>query len=203
MSVGASKNITLILNGQKYDAKIQCSRPDSKETKIRWNASLSIIINQLFPLAENDDDYRPDMIFKKINEIEYELLLQLDNCPEPIELLSNFVYEDEGRKIPYYGLRYERSKKNREKTIEKYKATCQVCGFNFGKVYGSHGYGFIEVHHIEPLSSIGENANINPEDNLICLCSNCHRMIHRNKNKPLSIEELREIFKTNNPDRAD
>ena len=35
---------------------------------------------------------------------------------------------------------------------------------------------------------------INPEEDLVCLCSNCHRMIHRRRDKILTVEELKEIM---------
>ena len=35
---------------------------------------------------------------------------------------------------------------------------------------------------------------INPETDLVPVCSNCHRMIHRKKNEILSIEELKNIL---------
>lgn len=41
--------------------------------------------------------------------------------------------------------------------------------------------------------SIKQEVSKNPESDLIPLCSNCHKMIHRNPKQPLSIEELRVI----------
>ena len=37
---------------------------------------------------------------------------------------------------------------------------------------------------------------INPD--LVCLCANCHRMIHRKKNQVFSIEELRDAISKQN-----
>lgn len=35
---------------------------------------------------------------------------------------------------------------------------CEACSFDFEKVYGAHGKGFIETHHINPLNQReGEN----------------------------------------------
>jgi predicted HNH restriction endonuclease len=68
--------------------------------------------------------------------------------------------------------------------------TCKVCGFIFGDVYGDHGRGFIEAHHLYPVSE-GER-HTNPETDMTVLCSNCHRMIHRG-GEMLTVEELRCI----------
>lgn len=72
---------------------------------------------------------------------------------------------------------------------------CWVCGFNFGDVYGGHGYGFIEAHHIEPLSTRSESKETSVTD-FAMLCANCHRMIHRS-GKPMSVDELKRVVKRN------
>lgn len=55
--------------------------------------------------------------------------------------------------------------------------SCEVCGFDFHRVYGELGHGYIEVHHVAPLHIVGErNTKL---DDLACICSNCHRMCHR------------------------
>ena len=69
-----------------------------------------------------------------------------------------------------------------------------VCGFDFEFIYGEIGLSFIEVHHIKPLSSLDEETTINPQTDLVCLCSNCHRMIHRRRGEVLSIEQLKDII---------
>ena len=48
---------------------------------------------------------------------------------------------------------------------------------NFEQVYGELGKDYIEVHHLHPVSQ-GER-QVNPIEDLIPLCSNCHSMIHR------------------------
>ena len=101
----------------------------------------------------------------------------------------------EGARKEYVSVRYERSKSNRERAIKKYGCKCQVCGFDFGKAYGPLGEGFIEVHHIKFLKDTGET-DINPEEDLICLCSNCHRMIHRSQ-EYLTPEKLKKIYDAN------
>ena len=89
--------------------------------------------------------------------------------------------------------RYERNRFNRAACIEMHGDSCKVCRFNFGKVYGDHGKGFIHVHHIIPVSQIGENYRVNPATDLIPLCPNCHAMVHR-QIPPLSIQELSRLL---------
>lgn len=103
-------------------------------------------------------------------------------------------YGVEGTVKYYYGKRYERDSKNRRLAIEKHGLNCYVCDFNFEAVYGERGKDFIEIHHIKPLSTLLEVMEVNPEIDLVPLCSNCHRMIHRRKEDVLSVEELKSIL---------
>lgn len=57
-------------------------------------------------------------------------------------------------------------------------------------MYGERGKDYIEVHHVVPLASREEEATVNPDTDLVVLCANCHRMIHRKKNEILTLEEL-------------
>lgn len=83
----------------------------------------------------------------------------------------------EGAKHEATVTRYERDRDNRRKCIAHYGYVCQVCGMNFEKVYGELGKDFIEVHHLHPVSQ-GQRT-VNPIEDLVPLCSNCHSMIHR------------------------
>ncbi|HEX7304188.1 HNH endonuclease, partial [Lentzea sp.] len=65
---------------------------------------------------------------------------------------------------------------------------CEVCGFDFESFYGERGKGFAEVHHAVPLHVTGPTTT--KLDDLVVLCSNCHRMIHRGKNW-MTPDELR------------
>ena len=53
---------------------------------------------------------------------------------------------------------------------------CEVCGFSFEKAHGALGAGSIECHHLSP---IGADVRATEPDDLILICSNCHRMAHR------------------------
>src|SRR5699024_3020730 len=85
----------------------------------------------------------------------------------------------EGRSKYYYGKRYERNPENRRLAIKKHGVNCYACGFNFEEVYGERGKDFIEIHHIKPLSTLEKEVEIDPGTDLIPLCANCHRMVHR------------------------
>ncbi|MBK7873847.1 MAG: HNH endonuclease [Saprospiraceae bacterium] len=92
--------------------------------------------------------------------------------------------------------RYERHPKARAKCIEYWKCTCSVCEFDFEKVFGDLGKGFIHVHHLTPLSEIGKEYEVDPIKDLRPICPNCHAMIHR-ENPPLTIEQLKLVINKN------
>jgi 5-methylcytosine-specific restriction enzyme A len=69
---------------------------------------------------------------------------------------------------------------------------CEVCTFDFKQTYGERGDGFAEVHHAVPLHVTGLVKTRTSD--LVVLCSNCHRMIHRGK-QWLTPAELRALIK--------
>jgi predicted restriction endonuclease len=128
---------------------------------------------------------------EKFESKEIEKTIEADIDSEKAEDES---YYKDGAVKEYYGRRYERNPENRKKAIELHGLDCVVCGFNFEKVYGERGKGFIEVHHIKPLSTLEKEMVIDPEQDLVPVCSNCHRMIHRRKDDVLTVEELRSTL---------
>lgn len=94
---------------------------------------------------------------------------------------------------------YERNQQAREACISHFGCTCQICGTNFESVYGEIGKGFIHVHHVDFISSFnGVEHKINPCDELIPVCPNCHAMLHRKLNgKYLSPTELKSYVDVN------
>ncbi|HGW4613167.1 hypothetical protein AE07_01019 [Enterobacter cloacae BWH 43] len=117
--------------------------------------------------------------------------------PFPDEITSPENYA-EGTKKQVTVNSYERDPKARQACIDHHGTSCKCCGFDFEKVYGEHGKGFIHVHHIKPLHTVGENYVVNPIEDMVPLCPNCHAMIHRGS-EVLSIERLKELlFKGSN-----
>lgn len=74
---------------------------------------------------------------------------------------------------------------------------CQACGLDLEDRYGKLGRGYIEAHHMQPLSALAEGASVmrDPGKDFAVLCPNCHRMIHRLED-PSDIETLRKKIRT-------
>ncbi|WP_018632773.1 HNH endonuclease [Neomegalonema perideroedes] len=114
---------------------------------------------------------------------------ELDETPDPEA--PEFV---EGGRVRRMVNLYERDKDARAACVRHYGAKCQACEFDFRKAYGAHGEGFIHVHHLVPLSTIGEDYEVDPIKDLIPLCPNCHAMIHRGPEAPLTLSRLKQIL---------
>ena len=99
----------------------------------------------------------------------------------------------EGQEFSLEQTKYERNPVARQKCIEHFGATCNVCSYTFSEFYGQIGEGFIHIHHIAPISEHSGEYEVNPITDLVPLCPNCHAMIHR-KNPPYSVEELKNIY---------
>lgn len=94
--------------------------------------------------------------------------------------------------------KYERSTKARKECLQHYGYSCQVCGFNYEKVYGSIGRDYIHVHHLVPIHKVRENYIVNPHKDLVPVCANCHAMLHRKINgKEVEITQLRNVVNSN------
>lgn len=90
--------------------------------------------------------------------------------------------------------RYERDPRNRRICLEYSGTSCSICGMDFERTYGPIGMGFIHVHHIVPVSKLGEGYAIDPKRDLIPVCPNCHYMLHRT-DPPLLPDELRSMLR--------
>lgn len=78
----------------------------------------------------------------------------------------------------------------RRACLNHYGTTCQACGLDFEKMYGSLGKGFIHVHHVVDLATIGAKYRVDPIKDLRPVCPNCHAMLHR-ETPAMTVDELR------------
>jgi 5-methylcytosine-specific restriction protein A len=85
----------------------------------------------------------------------------------------------------------ERNSLVRNRALRLHGCTCQVCGFDYGARYGEIGRGFAEVHHLALLASSRGRIKVDVATDVAVLCANCHRMIHKQKPDPFTLDELR------------
>jgi len=78
------------------------------------------------------------------------------------------------------------------KIRDKYR--CRVCGTKFEEAYGQLGRLFAEAHHIVPLSKLKGQVERTPDD-LVTVCANCHRMLHRMEGTEDDLPRLRRVVR--------
>jgi len=205
LPVHDQRKIKLGFNGNQFDAYLK-SYLGEESVRLHWYKDFADRITESFPqqydyfLKESGEE--PDtaeMRFQKIAIDQYAIdFLLSDQINENTDPEEAFVEEIAGRLegMPktVVATRYERDPKNRLEAIRIHGLRCIPCGFDFSKTYGDRGQGYIEIHHINPVSELADAQIVDPVTDLVPVCSNCHRMIHRRKDKMLSIEELREII---------
>ena len=166
-------------------------------------------------LAKNGDTYLEEIPLSKINNywrdgvrvISEEVYERITSATSKVipqksiydeafnDLDASLVSGEEGKKKQSYVTTYERRPELRKAAIAIHGFSCSVCDFNFGKFYGDYAEGYIHIHHITPVSELTEPSKVNPQTDLVPVCANCHSIIHRKKNRTLSIDELRSMIK--------
>ena len=183
------------LKVQEVDVEQGVNRMDLKEHDILSNLMIMRLRQNTNYLVEEEHTIHLKQLWQDS--------IGLDTSKEELlqTILEDFAAEEvesgkvEGNVKTYYGKRYERNPENRQRAIEIHGLDCYVCGFNFEAVYGERGANFIEVHHLKPLSTLEEATEINPDTDLVPLCANCHRMIHRRKDAVLTVADLKAILR--------
>lgn len=114
------------------------------------------------------------------------LAILCDAVAEPVvaEVEASDMVRPEGTILLAQHLVREREPRLRSEKLKAVadrgqRPSCEVCSFDFGRVYGTLGEGYIEVHHRLPLHASGPT--LTTLSDLALLCANCHRMIHRSK----------------------
>jgi 5-methylcytosine-specific restriction protein A len=103
----------------------------------------------------------------------------------------------EGRIFTRLHLSRERNRQlvaEKKRLVQKQKGhlSCEICDFDFAKVYGDRGSGFIEAHHTRPVHLLTAESRTRLED-LALVCANCHRIIHAKK-PWLTLDEVRSLL---------
>jgi hypothetical protein len=90
--------------------------------------------------------------------------------------------------------RYERDREARVACIAFHGARCGICDFDFGRAYGPEFDGYIHVHHCRPLSQVGREYAVNPTEDLLPVCPNCHAIVHAG-GKCRDVGEVKELVR--------
>ncbi len=180
--------------------------PDNYKNRTSFRETIQVIIQEHCP---QEKKYHKNPIFQKTGYGRFRLISASKPEPEAGDQrlkdleaivsaqLDALKLEDEhfeGQQHERYTSYYERVPRLRAKAIAIHGTKCIVCKFDFEQTYGIHGKGFIEVHHVTPVSELGGNTKVDPGTDMVTICSNCHRMIHHKRGAVLSIEQLSQMI---------
>ena len=110
----------------------------------------------------------------------------------PEELPGDGTKYREGVSKPILVNAYERNPEARARCIAHYGPRCAVCDFSFSDKYGPTAAGYIHVHHLRPIASVGKSYEVDPIQDLRPVCPNCHAVIHLG-GACRSIDEVRAL----------
>ena len=153
-----------------------------------------------FPMQRSDnaegaakiEGFTPELNEKKLTKIGRAWYASDTIVTGPLALAEELPTPEkysEGARFSIIINAYERNPKARAACIAHHGHICAVCGFDFARVFGTLGEGFIHVHHVVPIGKIGKEYVIDPVADLMPVCPNCHAMIHRTE-PPLTVEQL-------------
>ena len=125
------------------------------------------------------------------------------NTPKEIENFDENLMIYEGMEDVTNSKKYKRSKLLRDRAIKHFsdengRIKCKICDFDFEEVYGEQGKAYIEIHHQKPVFQFdGDDIKKTISEaleNLLPVCANCHRMIHRSRENNLTYEEMKKLI---------
>lgn len=120
-------------------------------------------------------------------------VFELPDESSPVWLASDVRFI-EGTVKPVLVNAYERNPHARARCIEHYGLNCSICAFNFEDAYGEVGKDYIHIHHLNELSLMGGQHELEPIRDLVPVCANCHAILHRRR-PAYSIEEARLMLR--------
>ena len=131
--------------------------------------------------------------WKEDTEYHIKEFPKVDQVSLPREEMPEEIFVEGGMKDILTN-KYERNISARKKCIAVHGTACNICGFDFGSVYGEQFAGKIHVHHRVPLSEIKEDYVVDPVKDLIPVCPNCHMILHSKSNGVYTVEEVKKML---------
>lgn len=160
------------------------------------NSGFAVYDNGVFALTDKGERY----VIENLDNMKY-LLFDTFDYSDIKSCLGDMSDKQKTKAIPFDEIITEgqkeivttqktiRSQKLRNIAIEHFSQNgtirCDCCGFEFHSFYGDlYGTPCIEIHHLRPIFQYeGEDTAKTIENalqNLLPVCPNCHRVIHKN-----------------------
>lgn len=123
-------------------------------------------------------------------------LKEKDDAPKDAKLPDNDLESMlEGSQTKRFVTSYERNPVYRQQALAIHGLRCAACDLDMEERYGPYAKGLIHVHHTQPVSEFEAPRRIDPATDLVPVCPNCHAVIHRKKDRTLTIPDLRKMLK--------
>lgn len=213
------KRLSDIMRPMGEDAKILAGRKDTYFSQIVRNLkSHNTLEKRGYATYTKGRGYQltaagKEMVGKEKEVLEY-LISSGFKYQDVVESLGKLTAKPNIKKVPYEEIitegtsymqmtRYtQRSRRLRDVAIEHFtqngRILCSCCGFDFSYYAPQYACNCIEIHHIKPLFLYeDEDERTTIEDalkNLLPVCPNCHRVIHRCNIDAQGIEQLRNYL---------
>lgn len=177
--------------GHDFDPPIELNDMPWFQGFLKSQANFSLGINEI------KDKFAIEYLTELASEVDVFGLFGSESTSLPADIDRLDIGATEGLELYVSHLRRERNRTvidaKKERILDQYgRLTCEVCGFDFAAIYGKLGDGYCEVHHKIPLASLA-GTRVTTLSDLAIVCSNCHRVLHRNTPMP-SVSELKEQF---------
>jgi len=166
-----------------------------------WKEYLNKNIDIIEYLVENDFDW------DDIKDWLINIYVSTTEENKKVEPFDENIIINEWIKVITKKETYLRSTRLRNFAIDKFinedwKLYCNACNFSFDLFYWEElSLNYIEIHHKKPIFKYEwEDLEIcinNALENLVPVCSNCHRMLHKKRNNVLQISNLIEKINAN------
>ena len=202
-AVSLLNDLRHMLEGTRYTRALSSSNTDDFLTWIRRDYGDAALGKAVSAVSQHVDYYekKRNVNLRAMRDILAKHSALLPKTPDTFvspEEISPSTTHTEGSVRQTLVNVYERNPAARAACIAHYGSTCSVCSFGFGKTYGKIGEGFIHVHHLKEISSIAQEYEVDPIQDLRPVCPNCHAMLHTSC-PALSIEALKHIVAAKAP----
>lgn len=196
------KLLTEILKPTGQDIEILNNRNDTYfSQKVRNLKSHNTLFNEGWVTYDSSGyvmtDKGQDFLMSRLSNLQYllsadfeysDVKTALENLGKKREMVPYEEMVEEGKRSVKEVKTYARSQKLRKVALEHFSHNgdigCDCCGFDFKAFYGeTYGKSCIEFHHIRPIfqyNGVSEKKTIEEAlENLLPVCPNCHRVIHK------------------------
>lgn len=96
--------------------------------------------------------------------------------------------------IPVLVNAYEQDPFSKLHCLQAHGTVCKVCSLDLERTYGKLGIDAIHVHFLPTKNGMNGGFILDPVRDLVPVCPTCHAMLHRGRDEPLRIEDLKQIM---------